>query len=372
MGVKLGNKIFLGIVSVVLLLAVVGIMPTVASRAVQPVSKPIQITTDSHYDRNPSFFQANDGTYWLFFTRGTDNRGVRGFNGYDPDSDHYDIYYKTAKSLPSLQKATENKVPASNPINGQRDVATLQASDGKIWVFSSTGFGPGVNQIYYYIYDGAWSGPTSISVEEPKWIGHIDAIENDGKIVVIYDAEYFLKALYYDGTWHGPFEIKSDATLGKAIVDNGIFYVVWSYLDPDQNIWGGYIGLSTSTDGISWVNHGQIASWPEATNWDPVLIKDRDMFRLFWAPDAGSEGQFIATSKSSNPTNIDSWSIPVHVTTASYGTESWWDFWPEPYKKGRGSEGSLSVFYTSERNSAGTEKTDGNIWLIISVPLTND
>lgn len=209
-------------------------MPAMASGAIQPVSKPFQITTDSHYDRNPSIFQANDGTFWLFFTRGTDYRGVRGFNGYEPDSDLYDIYYKTAKSLPGLQKAAENKVPMSDPNNGQRDVATLQASDGKIWVFSSTGFGPGVNNIYYYICDdGAWSGPTSISFEEPKWIGHIDAIENDGKIVVIYDAEYSLKALYYDGTWHGPFEIKSDATLGKAIVDNGIVYVVWSYLSID-------------------------------------------------------------------------------------------------------------------------------------------
>jgi len=51
---------------------------------------------------------------------------------------------------------------------------------------------------------------------------------------------------------------------------------------------------------------------------DPVLIKDRDTFRLFWAP-SNSE-QFIATSKSTNPTDPSSWSTPIRVTTASYGS----------------------------------------------------
>ena len=363
----------LGLVALVISALLVSSVSAIASGALeQPVSKPFQITTDPNYDRNPSLFQANDGTYWLFFTRAC-HGGVRGVSGYDPDSDSYDIYYKTAKSLPGLQKAPEIKVPGSDPDHGQRDVATLQASDGRIWVFSSTGFGAGDNHIYYYTYDDGWLGPLPISIEEPKWIGHIDALENDGKIWVFYDAEYSLKAVYYnEGSWHGPFDIAPDATLGKAIVDNGIFYVVWSYVDPDLNIWGGYIGLSTSGDGETWINHGQIASWLGATNWDPVLIKDKNTFRLFWAPDKGIEGQFIATSKSTNPTDLSSWSTPVHVTTASYGDNNWWDFWPEPYKKGRGCEGSLCMFYTSERNSDGTGRIDGNIWMFIAIPLTND
>lgn len=370
------NKKF-GLVALVISALLVSSVSAIASGALeQPVSKPFQITTDPHYDRNPSLFQANDGTYWLFFARGRSPIGIRGAS-YDPDSDSYDIYYKTAKSLPGLQKAQEIMVPGSNSSHGQRDVAALQANDGKIWVFSSTGFGLGENQIYYFnYYDGSWQGPVAIDidVQQGKWIGHIDALEYDGKIWVFYDAEYSLKAVYYDeGSWHGPFGIASDATLGKAIVDNGIFYVVWSYVDPDLNIWGGYIGLSTSDDdGNSWDTYGPIASWLGATNWDPVLIKDKNTFRLFWAPDTGIEGQFIATSKSTNPTGLSSWSTPVRVTTASYGDNKWWDFWPEPYKKGRGCEGSLCMFYTSERNSDGTEMIDGNIWMFIAVPLAND
>src|SRR4030042_895339 len=127
------------------------VLPAFASPKQQPALN-LQLTTDPHYDRNPSLFEAEDGTWWLFFTRGTSEIGVRDQDGYVPDLDSYDIYYKTARSLLGLQDATEVKVPGSDPTHGQRDVAALQVSDGKIWVFSSTGFGPGDNHIYYFTY----------------------------------------------------------------------------------------------------------------------------------------------------------------------------------------------------------------------------
>jgi len=349
------------------LLAMPGIIPAVAhGPTLQPVSVAFQLTSDPHYDRNPTLFQARDGTWWLFFTRGLDSIGVRGLYGYDPDQDRYDIYYKTVGwqdgSFLGLPKATEKLLPGSDASHGQRDVTALQASDGKIWVFSSTGFGPGENHIYYFTYGGVWQGPTPIPIEEPNWIGHINALSYEGKIWVFYDAEYSLKSIYYDGTWHGPFDIAADATLGKAIVDRGKFYIVWAHLvAPD--IWGDYIGLSTSSDGMAWTNHGKIMSWPGATNWDPVFIKDSDSFRLLWAPDAGNEGQFIATSDSHKPTDPTSWSTPVQVTTASYGNENWWDFWPQPCKIWRGISRPLMLVYTSEGSSDGTKRIDGNIWL---------
>jgi hypothetical protein len=84
-----------------------------------------------------------------------------------------------------------------------------------------------------------------------------------------------------------------------------------------------------------------------------ALIKDKNAFRLFWAP--SDSGQFIATSTSTNPMNPSSWSTPVKLTTAN----NWWDFWPRPYKK----DNLIYLFYTSERNSDGTARTDGNIWM---------
>lgn len=366
------KKAIFGIVlTFCLLMSFSSILPAFAFSIQLPVVY-LQLTTNSHYDRNPSLFEAKDGTWWLFFTRGLSEVGIRGQDGYDPDSDSYDIYCKTARSLLGLQKAVEFKVPGSDPTHGQRDVAALQASNGKTWVFSSTGFGPGDNHIYYFTYyRGTWEGPVAINTEELKWIGHINALEYKGKIWLFYDAEYSLKSLYYDGLWHGPFDIAPTATLGKAIVDNGIFYIVWAYLDPINGLWGPYIGLSTSIDGITWTNQGQIASWPAsgATNWDPVLIKERKYFRLLWAPDAGSEGQFIATSVSRNPTNPTSWSAPVSVTTAHYGTENWWDFWPQPIDVCRGALDPIFLVYTSERNNDGTSRSDGNIWLRIALDM---
>lgn len=345
---------------------------TAFSSKMQLPGENLQLTTDPHYDRNPSLFQAKDGTWWLFFTRGTSEIGIRDQDGYTPDLDSYDIYYKTAKSLPGLQDAIEFKVPGSDPAHGQRDVAAMQASDGKIWVFSSTGFGPGDNHIYYFTYNlGTWEGPTAVNIVESLWIGHINVLEYKGKIWLFYDAEYFLKSTYYDGSWHGPFDIASKASLGKAIVDNGMFYIVWAYVNPNTNSWGSYIGLSTSTDGMYWTNGVQIASWPSlaATNWDPVLIKERKYFRLLWAPDAGTEGQFIATSVSLNPIDTTAWSNPVAVTTAHYETESWWDFWPQPISVSKSISNSVFLVYTSERGNDGTSKSDGNIWLRIGANL---
>ncbi len=325
--------------------------------------KNLQLTTNPKYDRNPSFFRANDGTYWLFFARGRDARGIRGFEGYEPDLDYYDIYFKTARSIPDLLGAKENIIPLTPPDNAQRDISAFQAQDGKIWVFTSTGLGPGSERAtFYYTYDGEWHGPTAVP---NTYDAHVNALEYNGKIWVFYDdGAYLLKVVSYDETteeWSNPTEVANHATIAKTIAEKGKFYVVWTYVDDVLGQWGTGIYLSTSGDGISWETIREpIADWGEgATNWDPVLIKDKNLFRLFWAPDVGEGGQFIATSTSTDPSNISSWSRPIKITTSSLDSSSWWDFWPQPYSKG-----VEYLFYTSERNPEGTDRTDGNIWLM--------
>jgi len=349
---------------ILVLVTVTLVTPALAgSKGIQ--DKAIQITTNPRYDRNPSFLRANDGTYWLFWARGQDSRGIR--NGYNPDLDYYDVYYKTAKSIPGLEKAKENLIPLQPPppFNAQRDIAAVQASDGTIWVFVSTGLGPGEDRyVHYYTYDGSWHGP--VDVPYTDYAAHISAVEDGGKIWVFFDYEYKLWVVSYDEAdeeWSSRSPVTSaDSTIAKAILDNGNFYVVWTTSS------GAGIYLSTSTNGIDWSSTPTpIAAWPSAgtSNWDPVLIKDKDLFRLFWAPDAGTEGQFIATSTSADPTDPASWSAPVQLTTASYGSDNnWWDFWPQPYDKG-----AQYLLYTSERNSSGTARADGNIWMAhLTVP----
>ena len=333
-------------------------------------SHPIQLTTDPHYDRNPSILLADDGTYWLFFTRGKTLPGIRSTD-YNPDLDYYDIYYMTAHSLPGLLKATEKKVPGPAPDNAQRDVAALQAGDGTIWVFTSTGLGPGSDRsVYFYQFkDGTWSGPAP--VPHTDYAAHVDAIEKDGRIWVFYDIGYELFVISYQlgtGFWTSPVSVAPGATLGKAIAEDGSLYIAWVYIDPDQNLWGPGIYLSSSPDGTTWTHTtSPVAAWGTGlTNWDPVLIKDRKIFRLFWAP--SDTEQFIATSSSSTPMDPASWSDPVRVTSASGNGNSWWDFWPKPIPKGRHGDGTLALLYTSERNADGTGMTDGNIWMEIAIP----
>ncbi len=345
------KKVVIGIIGLAILLA----MPVMALSDEKHFGKNTQITTDPKYDRNPSFFKAKDGSYWLFYTRGRDNRGIRDFQGYNPDLDYYDIYYRTSKSITELQKANDNIIRLTYPDNAQRDVAAFQASDGTIWLFTSTGLGPGAERsVYYYTNHGTWFGPAAIPNTADA--AHVNALEYDGKIWVFFDVGYTLEVTSYDGTiWSMPTDIHTDATVAKAIVEDGTFYVVWTTPSGSSGIY-----LSTSADGNTWSIYGPIASWPGATNWDPVLIKDKNTFRLFWAPDTGSGGQFIATSTSSRPTDSGSWSTPTRLTTASYNGNNWWDFWPAPYKKGE----SIYLFFTSERNSDATDRTDGNIWML--------
>jgi len=340
---------------------------------------PIQITTDPHYDRNPSVFQGKDGNYWLFFTRGNDDRGIRDFDGYNPDNDFYSVWYKSAKKLADLQHAMETKVPIDPPYStAQRDVAALQTDDGRIWVFTSPGYGPepGANEknkaIHYYILDKhkTWTGPFSVlpGSYDACGIGHIDVTESRGKIWLFYDACYSLKVTSYNpstGIWSDPVLINSTATLGKAIVTRDNFYVVWVYLNADRGAWGPGIYLSNSRDGKTWLTGSvPVAAWGNGlTNWDPVIINDKNKLRILWAP--SDTEQFIAITSSTTPSNPSSWSSPLRVTRASSSGNYWWDFWPEAIK----SDSNIALFYSSERNPDGTSRSDGNIWLLPTIPL---
>jgi len=360
---KMNKLAVIFVLSTILTLLIVPNTTSVLATGSKLVAQNTQITTDPHYDRDPSIFRANDNTYWLFFARGRDDRGIRDFHGYNPDLDYYDIYYKTAWNIPGLETASETQIPLTPPDNAQRDVSALQTSDGTIRVFTSTGLGPGSERsIYYYSYNKGWYGPTPVPMTD--YAAHSSVLEDSGKIWVFFDIGYSVYLVSYNEItleWSSPIKIADNATLGKAIVDGGKFYVVWTYVNG-VDIWGSGIYLSTSINGTTWEStQNPIAMWTSesATNWDPVLIKDKELFRLFWAPDVGPGGQFLATTASNNPTDEASWSTPVKLTTSSNGGNSWWDFWPQPYRGG-----VQYLFYTSERNAAATDKIDGNIWLM--------
>lgn len=326
---------------------------------------PVRITNSARYDRNPNFLKTKDGKCWLFYTRGRNPIGVRGVSGYDPDGDYYDIYYRLSGSVGGLKTAKEVLVPGSSSVtaNTQRDIAVVQATDGTVWLFASSGYGYSSDSrilVYQYKKPTGWTGPTAI--DNTTDAGHVDALAVSGVIWLFFDSwSYNLKVMFWNGSaWSTPAAISDKATLAKAIYVGGRFYLVWAYVDMDQNEYGKYIGLSTSTDGLAWSSVGQVAAWAGATNWDPVIVKfaGQSTYRIYFAPDGGSAGQFLALTKSKTPLAAGSWSTPVKLTTSSSGAASWWDFWPNPPAAPR------CLFYSSERNDAGTGMTNSRIWML--------
>ena len=138
------------------------------------VSKPIQLTTNPSYDRNPCVFKASDGTWWLFFVRASDAPPhIRPL--YDPEPAPYDVYYMTSTDAGATWSA-ETKIP--QPSTNQRGMTALQDNTGKIWVFVSQPMG---TTIAYYTFDGTtWTGPTD--VPGPISGSHVDVLQAaDGK-----------------------------------------------------------------------------------------------------------------------------------------------------------------------------------------------
>lgn len=242
------------------------------------VSQAVQLTTDSHYDRDSSFFEAQDGTYWLFFTRETDTSGI------------YDIYYTASTdegeswSTPVNLTAVLGRPPTQvegRPFT-QRDVAAFQDSDGNIWLFTSDGNKPN-RDVTYWIYDGgSWSGWYSIA---NTMCYHLDALQaSDGNIWVFYDgrAQGHLWCTYFDGsTWSAPEELTTSAAwIPKAIEDaTGNLRVVCT----------DYTNVYLLTfDGTNWSVPATVVS-TVYYDCDPTICQDRNgVYWVFWAPWDGS------------------------------------------------------------------------------------
>ncbi len=128
------------------------------SIAATNVSQPVYITNnDSEYDRSPSI--VFDGSYyWLFYVKGDDVNGVRGFNGYNPENDTYVVYYKRATSIANLPLDDETQLYRSSsqrPTNFDQSMVSAAYLNNKIYVFVSSGLSSADRGLYYYMYSGS-------------------------------------------------------------------------------------------------------------------------------------------------------------------------------------------------------------------------
>jgi hypothetical protein len=321
------------------------------------VDHPAMLTTDSHYDRNPSFFIADDGTWWLFFVRASDSL-PHVPPTYNPDAATYDVWYMTSSNQ-GFTWSAETKI---SPTTSQRGMAAFQDDAGKIWVFVSS---PGAATIQYYTTTdggGTWTGPTATVYSG----SHVDAFQaSDGKIWVFYEGGTGVEAIQssdYGSSWVQVTGIGPSPNDGipKVTEAEGKLYVVWCNWAVGGKAW-----YTTSTDGLvgsSWNSPTQLVDVPGTIMCDPVLCKDGyGVFWLFYAPwDTVTDSQLIEyiTSTDGGAT----WSSPTSVTTGGYGTTYWWDMWPEVAQVGYG--GKMILFYGSESSADGTTRIDGNMWMM--------
>lgn len=346
------KRIFLTSFAAVLLIAFISI----GFAQIYEISSKKQLTTDPHYDRNPSFFKKGT-TWWLFFVRSQDGDSNYGAGclgkgcdvpGCNCDNSEYDVYYIKSTDNGNTWSSELKVTPCST---GQRGMAAFVDNTGKIWVFVSS---PGTGTIQYCnSNDGiTWTGPTGIGVTGY----HVDAFQaKDGKIYVFYESSG-IKYGYYDGTtWtHGTVDSTAGMGIPKCMQDSsGRFYCVYANWGS-----GGKYYYSVSDDGVTWINKGELVNVPGTISNDPVMYQDSNgIYWLFYAPwDQTENSQWIEYKFS---TNGKTWFGPFGLTIGGYNGKSWWDFWPEV------AEGSdIIIFYTSEQNTEGNDRIDGNIWMI--------
>jgi len=371
--IKLAVSVILLILLTSVLMATFKIAPATTmpdSPETREVSRPIQLTTNSSYDRDACFLEDQYGTWWLFFTRG---RGDPSALGYNPDNDFYDIYY--LKSTDQGATWTEYSMPSHvNDPYGQREVAAYEIPEiHTIVVFFTDAFygDPYGTPTYgaYYTYTNN-NGTTWATVRQVPDVTayHIDAINAYGKRWLFFEGPGALIYVTYltGSTWSTPIQISESGKHGgipKAMIDDdGNFNVVWCGWSE------GGIYRATSADGISW-STPQLILTSSYVACDPVLTQDSDgTYWLFWAPwDSATDSQWLEVVYSADGTT---WSSSIHVTSGGYGGNYWWDMWPEAY---RTPEGDMLLFYTSEVATGSYVKGDGNIWMFEVIwNLTNN
>ncbi len=359
------NRICKASILSVLLAAVLLGAPVITLGAVIEVSQPVQVTSDTYYERGQAIVY--DGAdYWLFYGRSASVTGW--YQNGTPDVYDYQIYYKKASTVAGLVSATATAVPgAVNCYNGEIGAAV---HGGNVWTFASvpsTNF-TGRRSLYgWYSVDGtSWTQVADLADNMSDGAAHHDEVSFGGNLFIMAD--------YPDGNagWHTKYT--ADPTAGTIT-------------------WSSYVPLATPTSLINGTGHfyaegtelyiailrtnptkdNKVLQWvtsPEgwteiatavSTGWDPTLVKVGSTYLFAQAPytsDGGGWQHIIGWSSTSLSTVLSG--TPVNISSGKYGTNTWVDMWPIGFTD---AGGTSYLFYTSERDVPSQEGT-GNIWYL--------
>jgi len=305
------------------------------------VSQPNYLTTNSEYDRNPSI--AYDGSdYWLFYTKGDDTStsGVRG-GGYNPDSDTYVVYYKTASTIEGLSSVTETKLSLSDtsrPANFDQRVVSAVLIGSDIYAFVSSGQSGTNRGLYYYKYSGgAWTGPYTLIADATARGGHVNIVSDGAIAYIAWESSDASSDFYtYDGTTLSiKYDISTDNQPKITLMGNTL------YVTSIEDGTGDIEVYSSDKSTISWSSHSTAISG--AGFYDPCIFNDGADLYVVTAPWVPVDRQYLIQTKYSSGT----WSSAKQVSYGGYGSTEWWDYWPIGYHDGT----DAYVFFTTETNS---------------------
>ena len=318
-------------------------MPVAAETSdIIEVSQPTYLTGNSEYDRNPSIVY--DGTeYWLFYTKGDDTStsGVRG-DSYNPDSDTYVVYYKTAPSIDGLASVSETKLALSEsdrPANFDQRVASATYFDTKVYVFVSSGQSGTDRGLYYYEYDGSdWSGPTTLIADATARGGHVNVTSDADRVYIVWESSDGSSDCYtWDGTTlSSKVDISNDNMPKVTLMDSTLYVVGIEDGSGDIEVQSATAAAATSFSAHSTAIAG-------AGLYDPVIFNDGTDLYVVSAPWVPADRQYLVQTRYSEGV----WATARTVSYGGYGGIEWWDYWPIGYHDGT----DLYLFFTTETNS---------------------
>ena len=337
------------------------LIPGIAGATTDPIeiSQPVQISSDSHYERGNSALKDGDGDFWLFWGRHESFEGNYGSG--NPDDSKYEIFYKKAGTVAGLETATA--LPVGNMPTTADKIYQGQTScveyGTKIWVFAVD---TGANQVKAWTTDD--DGATwPVADVIPSGLGSFEGshlwatVYDDGggsKIWLAVNRGGNLDVTTYDGvSWSAVSTAVAHEGLVRFFVDSGNLYLYYtSWALPDSYDIHQYTGASP------WPVVASITGTPEDDS-DPMLTKLGTEYVFIFAPWNGTVQylKYWTASSIAGFNGLDETSAYT-VTAGKYGTTYWVDMWPATITDGS----DVYLFYGSEAD--GTTSGTGNIQML--------
>jgi hypothetical protein len=289
-----------------------------------------------------------NGQSWVFYAKGdiSVTGGVRSPE-YNPDNDSYVIWYTVMLQSNPPFSGPEVKLDLSETSRpegfDQRDVSAV-VFDGDLYVFASAGFGGSDHPVYYYKYDGTWTGPVALATGGG---GHVNAVADADRVYFTLErgVDATLRSVMYtwDGTTvNGPYTVADGNGVPKMTKKGDSLFVV--SIAPGATTINLH-GCPASATPSTWTHVSDPIAVADAYVWDPSICADGGALRVFAAPStAVPDRQWIVQTFSND--NGNTWSPVKTVSTGGCG-EYWWEYWPVAFPDEFDGEGYV-LFFTTE------------------------